>query len=234
MAKVDILGVKVDGISMQEAVDTTLNWLKEGKKKYVVTPNPEFVICAQKDLEFKKILNEADLAIPDGMGLKLSGKIKTVVTGVDFMEKLCEECAKQGFVVAFLGGRNGVAKKTAECLEKKYPELIVSFAEDGPEIQLLDSVFTDMPAPADVLFVAFGMVKQERWIYQNLSKINTTVAVGVGGAFDYLSGKIPRAPLFLRQCCLEWLFRLIIQPWRIKRQLKLLKFLFLILTSKSG
>lgn len=248
MSKVDILGVRIDVISMEQAIQTTLSWLKMGKKRYIVTPNPEFVMLAQSDEEFKKILNQADLAIPDGAGLKLSGKIKEIVSGVDFMDKLCEACAKEGFTVAFLGGRNGVAKKTAECLQKKYPELIVEFAEDGPELQLSafqhvsvsvpiksgserQNRYTETLAPTDILFVAFGMVKQEKWIYQNLSKLNATVAVGVGGAFDYLSGKVPRAPLFIRKTGFEWLFRLAVQPWRIKRQLKLIRFLYLILTS---
>lgn len=230
------MGVKVDCVGMSQALETTLSWIREGKKRYIVTPNPEFVMLAQDDSEFKQILNQADLAIPDGTYLKLSGKIKEVVTGVDFMEKLCQQCAKQGFAVALLGGRDGVAKQAAECLQKKYPELIVSFAEDGPEIQSEPAGpdQTGIPAPTDILFVAFGMGKQERWIHHNLSDIPATVAVGVGGSFDYISGRVPRAPLFLRQLGAEWLFRLIIQPWRLRRQLKLIKFFYLILTKPDS
>ena len=208
-----ILGVKIDDVNMNEALEIVHGWLQESKKRYVVTPNPEFIMTAQKDLDFKKILNDADLSIPDGAGLKLSGKVENTVPGVDFMEKLVERSSDWGVTIGLLGAAPGVADKTAERLKKKYSGIKINFAK------------------ADILFVAFGHPKQEKWIVQNLPKLSVKVAMGVGGSFDYISGKIPRAPKWLRKLGLEWLFRLIIQPWRIKRQIKLVKYLWLLTIS---
>ncbi len=218
-----ILGVKIDDVNMSEALEIVHGWLQKSKKKYIVTPNPEFLITAQKDLEFRKILNDADLSIPDGMGLKLSGKIKNTVTGVDLMEKLVERSADWGVTVGLLGGSDGVANKTAECLQKKYPDLKISFVSSHNTLYMIHNT--------DLLFVAFGHPKQEKWIVQNLPKLNVKVAMGVGGAFDYISGKVPRAPKWIRDLGFEWLFRLAVQPWRIKRQISLVKYLWLIMLS---
>lgn len=217
--KVDILGIKIDDVNIDEALAQVEKWIWRAGKYYIVTPNPEFIVAAQKDSVFKKILNNADLSIPDGVGLKLSGKIKNTFSGTDFMEKLIGISAEKGFVVGFLGGKDGVAEKAAECLKRKYPTLKVSFTSADTE---------SLIPPLDILFVALGHIKQEKWIADNLDKIPVHLAMGVGGAFDYLSGQVPRAPVWVRNLGFEWLFRLIIQPWRIKRQLALIKYLWLI------
>lgn len=228
--KKQVLGVKIDDINIDQAVNLVLGWLKGKTKHYIVTPNPEFLVAAQKDPVFKKILNDADLSIPDGVGLKLSGKVKNTVYGTDLMEKLVELSAENGFVVSFLGGKKGVAERCAECLKLRYPKLKISFASGGMEVdengKMLDHKF--LPK-ADILFVAFGHIKQEKWIAQNLSKLDVKVAMGVGGAFDYISGLVPRAPLFIRSLGFEWLFRLIVQPWRVKRQMALIKYLLMLM-----
>ena len=139
---------------------------------------------------------------------------------MDFMEELVSLAAEKGFTTGFLGGGDGIAKQTAECLLKKYPKLKVFFAGSDTE--------TKIP-PVDLLFVALGHIKQEKWIAENLEKIPVHVAMGVGGSFDYLSGNVPRAPKWMRDLGLEWLFRLILQPWRIKRQLALLQYLWLVM-----
>lgn len=218
--KVNILGVKIDDIDMSEALVLVERWLEKPGKHYIVTPNPEMIVAAQYDPAFKKILNDADLSIPDGTGLKLSGKIKNTIAGTDFMEELVRVAAEEGFVTGFLGGKDEVAKKCVECLKRKYPKLKVVFASES---------ISAIP-PVDLLFVALGHNKQEKWIAGNLDKIPVHIAMGVGGAFDYLGGFVPRAPKFLRAIGLEWLFRLVIQPWRIKRQLALVKYLLLLLT----
>lgn len=217
--KTDVLGVKIDDVNMDGALGIVEKWIWNPGRHYVVTPNPEFVVAAQKDPIFRKILNDADLAIPDGMGLKLSGKIKNTFSGTDFMEKLVNLAAEKGFTAGFLGGREGIAEKCAECLLRKYPKLKISFASGDIQAKI---------PPSDILFVALGHIKQEKWIANNLDKISVHVAMGVGGAFDYLGGFVPRAPIWMRNLGLEWLFRLIIQPWRIKRQLALLKYLWLL------
>lgn len=219
--KVNILGVKIDDVNMAEALVIVEKWIWNPGKHYIVTPNPEMIIAAQKDPAFKKILNNADLSIPDGSGLKLSGKIKNILAGTDFMEELVKLVSEKGFTTGFLGGRDGVAKKCSECLLQKYPKLEVSFASGDTNAKI---------PPCDLLFVALGHIKQEKWIALNLNKIPVHVAMGVGGAFDYLSGNVLRAPKRVRGLGLEWLFRLIVQPWRIKRQLALLKYLWLLLS----
>lgn len=213
-----VLGVKIDDVSLNEAIKIVERWLDDKKKHYIVTPNPEFLVTANSDPEFKKILNNADLAIPDGMGLKLSGDIECITPGIDLMEALIKMAEEKGFTVGFLGGRDKVAEETVKRLKEKYPQLRVSFISEEPE----------NISSADVLFVAFGAPKQEKWIAENLNNIPVKVAMGVGGAFDCLSGRIPRASLWVRKLGLEWLFRLAVQPWRINRQLALLKYLMLI------
>ena len=135
------------------------------------------------------------------------------------MEGLIKLASEKGFTIGFLGGRCEVADKVVERLQKKYQNLKINYVAEEPG---------EIPK-TDILFVAFGAPKQEKWIAENLEKIPVKVAMGVGGAFDYISGRVPRAPAWIRRLSLEWLFRLIIQPWRIKRQLKLLKYLWLIM-----
>ena len=238
--KKKVLGVKVDDISMEQAVETVQSWLEKPGKHYIVTPNPEFLLTAQRDLEFKTILNKADLAIPDGKGLRIGTDIVCNIPGIDLMEELIKLSAEKGFTTGFLGGRNGVAELIAERLKKKYPGFKVTYAISGPVIpaQAGIQLTNDLWIPdqvrddkVDILFVAFGHPKQEKWIAENLRKIPVKVAMGVGGSFDYISGKVPRAPKLLQSLGLEWLFRLIIQPWRIKRQIKLLEYVWLVLNS---
>lgn len=237
--KVDILGVKIDDVNMAEAQALVEKWIWNPGKHYIVTPNPEMLVAAQKDPAFKDVLNDADLSIPDGAGLKLSGKVKNTFAGTDFMEKLVSLAAEKGFTTGFLGGSDGVAKKTVECLKIKYPKLKVVFAESGGKVdddgkwRMEDYQNSTKIPPTDILFVAFGHIKQEKWIARNLEKIPAHVVMGVGGAFDYLSGSVPRAPKWVRNLGFEWLFRLIIQPWRIKRQLVLIRYLWLLLSSRQ-
>ena len=285
MNKVDILGVKIDKVSLDEASNLVWGWVKAKSKKYIVTPNIEFIIAAQQDSKFKKILNLADLSIPDSARLGWSeGLIREknpvkkaliwllfpvakivypdfpVTTGTDLMEKLISQSVDKAATIGLLGGKEGVALKLSECLKEKYPGVRISFIgtggvidESGTEIERVGSIeykhslrlrlrveskknetkpsslYTLYPIPhTDILFVAFGHIKQEKWIYNNLKKVDAKVFIGVGGAFDYLSGEVVRAPIILRRLGFEWLFRLIVQPWRIKRFGALFKFLLLV------
>lgn len=227
--RVNILGIKIDDVSLNEATITVESWVKSDKKHYIVTPNPEFLVLAQDDSEFKKVLNEADLAIPDGVGLKLTGKIKNRVAGVDLMEKLIEISTEKDYSIGFLGGKPGIAKKCAEVLKQKYPTLKVLYAESGGTIDNKGEGIDENVCKLDILFVGFGQIKQEKWIFNNLNKHPVKVMMGVGGSLDFISGLTPRAPKFVRDIGFEWLFRLIIQPWRLKRQLSLVKFIYLLL-----
>lgn len=250
MQSANIFGVRVDKVVMEEAVALAIKWVQGKGKHYIVTPNIEFVMAAQKDPEFKRILNESDLSIPDGAGLKLRSDIESIIAGVDLLEELCKVASKRGFTVGFLGGRAGVAKECAECLVRKYPGLDVSFAEDGPEVDKEGNVLSSkyygkktkkeplirntIPiSRCNILFVAFGQVKQEKWIAKNLPNIPVKVAMGVGGSFDEIAGRVPRIPSWVHQIGLKWLIRLLLQPWRIKRQLALIKFVWMCLIHNS-
>lgn len=235
--KKTVLGIKIDDLTIDQSVEIALNWLsKRGKYYlspfYITTPNPEIVMMAQKDIELKNILNNADLSVPDGMGLKLSGQIESLTPGVDLMEQIIKRSVDYSFTIGLLGGGLGVAEKAAERLRKKYPGVKIVYTKSGGEVDQQGRLLKSLKLPKlDILFVGFGPPKQEKWIAKNLSKIPVKVAMAVGGSLDYLSGTIPRAPFFLRQLGFEWLFRLMLQPWRIKRQLVLAHYLYKLLTA---
>ena len=149
------------------------------------------------------------------------------------MEQLCRQAAQSGWLVGFLGGQDRVAKKCAEVLQARFPGLKISFSENGGEVLYSGETTQDLSKlpQTDILFVALGHIKQEKWIVRHLQSVQAKVFMGVGGAFDYIAGIVPRAPLWMRKIGLEWLFRLMVQPWRIKRQLSLLKFVLSVLTS---
>ena len=195
-------------------------------------------------MDFKAILNQAQIALCDGVGLWLAGRIlgkhfTERITGVDFMQNLCKKVAKKPITVGFLGGRPGVAELTAKCLKAKYPGLNVVFAgtewdENNSEFRIQNSETKKEKNhnKIDILFVAFGFPKQEQWMNEHLDRIPVRVMMGVGGSFDYISGKIPRAPKIIQAIGLEWLYRLLRQPWRWKRQLALVEFIWLVIKEK--
>ena len=222
-----LLDVNFSVASQNEVLEYILEKIySEAEKFYIVTPNPEILVIASKDKEYKKVLNFADLALPDGIGIILASKFLGIslrgrIPGVDLVENLCREVSVRPITVSFVGGRPGIAERTAECLKKIYPSLKVKFS--GQEITNFDKL-----RGTDILFVAFGSPKQEFWIAENLKKLPVKVAIGVGGSFDMISGEVKRAPIFVRKLGLEWAYRLIKQPWRAKRQLSLLKFISLV------
>lgn len=218
MEYVNVLGVKVSKVDYQSAIEIIEGFLLDGENHYVVTPNPEFIVLAQKDSKFRRILNRADLAIPDGVGLGVG----TRVTGTDLMTKLCQRAAQKGYSVFLLGGGEGAAAEAAKRLKGWFDNInIVGTCEADPE-EAGASVFRALQTkfPVDFLFVAYGAPKQEKWIAKNIDKIPVKVAMGVGGAFDFIAGKKKRAPLALRRLGLEWFWRLIQEPRRLPRILK--------------
>ena len=234
------LGIKVDEISKEQALQKAAEFLNSSGQYKVFTPNPEMVVKAQKDEYFKQVLNSGDLNLCDGMGLQIFTKIKRV-PGVDFMLEICKLTAEQEKSIYLLGSGSGeVVKKTAENLQMRFPNLKIVGYDKGPAISEniqypISNIQSINNSGAEVLFVAFGMGKQEKWIYENLSKMpRVKIAMGVGGSFDFISGKIKRAPLFLRQLGLEWMYRLIQQPRRIGRILTAtLRFIWLVLFRKN-
>jgi len=233
-----ILGTSVSTESKGQILSKIIKSLKQSRDKfYIVTPNPEIMMYAMRDRSYQDILNRAQVSLPDGVGVLMAAKMlkkgnMSRITGVDFMVELVRQCAKEGLVTGFLGGMPGVAEKTVECLRNSYPDLIVGFTGSEWNTDKIKNESIDQrpktsdQRPIDILFVAFGFPKQERWISENLSKIPVKAAMGVGGSFDYISGRVHRAPRVMRSLGLEWAFRLVVEPWRIKRQIALPKFAF--------
>lgn len=252
--RVDIVGVRVDRVTLVEAAEKIARMVDEGGRHYVVTPNPEFVVLAQRDREFRQILNQANLAVADGVGLLAAAKflgarskfknklVKTAdlflsglklgwwtladqgkldvlpkqVSGVDLVWHLAEMCAKKGYTMSFLGGKGGVADRAAKCLKRKLPQLKVGRSWDGLEADKI--LAGHLPKiSTDILLVAFGHPNQEKWIMRNLKRLDVKVAMGVGGAFDFLAGQPRRAPLSFRRLGVEWIWRLIKEPRRWRR-----------------
>lgn len=238
MEKSFLLGVGITHSTEDKIVAYVINSVqKKQENYYIVTPNPEMIVFANHDERFKTILNQARIALADGVGLLWGSKflghpLKARVSGTDFVDVLCKKIAEKPLTVGFLGGREGVAEETAKCLQKKYPGLQVLFASDewGSKLHRSPKL---LKQPIDVLFIAFGFPKQEEWMASHVGKVPVKVMIGVGGAFDYISGRVPRAPVWVRQLGFEWFFRLIVQPWRLKRQLSLIEFMLLILKEKA-
>ena len=236
--KIDILGVGVDDFSQKEALGLILNLARDQKSAhYVVTVNSEFVMLAKKNKDFADILQKADLALADGWWvaaskLLLGGRGRERIAGVDLVENLCKEAGEKAVRVGFLGGFGSVAQMVAERQKASCPNLKVVFAGAGNPAIGYDSrlkMSLDKLGRIDILFVAYGMGQQEFWIARNLNKLNVGVFIGVGGAFDYISRVKRRAPVFLQNTGLEWLWRLINQPQRIWRMRVLPIFLILVI-----
>ena len=231
MKTIKILGVTITSEKRNFILEYLFDRLKTGENKtFIITPNPEMLVYASKHLDYQDKLNHATIALPDGVGLffasgLMGGRLEERITGVDFIETLCEASRKKTMSIGFLGGKDTVAKRTAERLQKRYPWVSVVFAgSEWSERGFLDKKERSI----DILFVAYGVPKQEEWIYEHLPSLPVKAAMGVGGAFDFISGAVPRAPFLIRFLGFEWLFRLIMQPWRFRRQLALLEFVFLV------
>lgn len=265
MDSIKLLGVRIDKVTLTQAVVAVDDWLGpkgDGQQKTIFTPNFEFLIDAQKDFAFRDVLNSSDLNIPDSARLgwlskQLELKSKTPrpfvsfipfvsltthrlihwlrfpfadhtfpnTTGVELVEALCKLASQNHYSVAFIGGDRTACAQAAINMAQKYPGLNLTYADPDGRITR-EGKAEHLPAlpPTDIVFVAFGHRKQERWIDRYRSHLPGKVFMGVGGTFDYLSGQVPRAPHILRQFGLEWFFRLVLQPWRVQRQLRILFF----------
>jgi N-acetylglucosaminyldiphosphoundecaprenol N-acetyl-beta-D-mannosaminyltransferase len=197
--------------------------IDRGGPHLVVTVNPEFVMRAQRDHDFARILHSADLCLPDGNGVvwaarRLGCAIREPVAGVDLVNPLAAMCVARGLRLFLLGAAPGVAAELADRLRQAHEGLEVNAHSGGPEPEHdADTLHRIHDHHADVLLVAYGAPAQEAWIDRLKNRLGVSVAVGVGGAFDYLTGRVPRAPLWMRRARLEWLARLARQPWRIRR-----------------
>jgi len=229
--RLTVAGVPVDPVTMKEAEARAAGLLEDGGRHLIATPNPEMAVLAARDPGFRKILEGADLALADGFGLRIAARIEgtripATITGAEFTLRLARLAEQKDCSVYLLGAGRGVAEEAAKNLALNFPKLRIAGAEQGGSIRWIagaweeDAALVDRIAAAkpDILLVALGHGKQERWIRDHLPKLPTVkVAMGIGGTLDFLAGRVWRAPYLLRKLHLEWLWRLIIEPWRFFR-----------------
>lgn len=222
---VNILGINLSVLNRAATLEKVQEFLSDSRQHYLVTPNPEIILQSHKDEELFYILNQADLALTDGFGIKLAGIVTGYniprLTGADLALDLLELAREQKLKVAVLNWEGGLSKNTdiAAALAKKYPGLeilVLDYARNqAPSRELLEKINAFQPI---IFFNTFGAPAQEKFIYHNLKKMpSVKIAIGVGGAFDFITGQARRAPRIMRCLGLEWLWRLIRQPQRVKR-----------------
>ena len=239
--RVEILGVKVDAVTMAQAVERVASLIAAGKPEMVATANAEMLLRATHDDELKTILNAANLVVPDGAGTvwaarHLGKHMPERVAGADLVQELMKLAPARVWKFFLFGSAPGIADKAKAKAETLYPGIEIVgtrngyfTAADEPEIiaQIKDS-------RADVLLAALGVPKQEKWLAAHMNDLNVPVSIGVGGTFDVMAGVVKRAPLWMQKARLEWLFRAMLQPSRAGRLLALPKFVLKVHKQKLG
>lgn len=235
-----ILGVRVDAVTSHEALVWIEAFVRQGGAHQVVTVNPEFIMAAQRNPAFRDVLNHAALAIPDGARIlwaarRLGRPLAEQVAGVDLVECIAARAASVGWRLFLLGAGPGVARRAAEVLQARYPGLSIAGTYAGsPAPEEEEEIITRVrAAQADILFVAYGAPAQDLWLARNLARTGASVGMGVGGSFDYIAGVVKRAPRWMRERGLEWLYRLIRQPWRWRRMAVLPRFVIAVMRQKT-
>lgn len=234
-----VLGVPFDTFTMKEAVERVMEFLSDGGQHIICTPNPEIVMEAQTDKQLMEILKASDLVIPDGIGVVWASKyseikIKERVPGFDLTQNVFEKIKDTDYKVYFFGGAPGIASTAAKKMMNKYKGLNIVGTRNGyfnkdDEKQIIEEI---KKYGADILLVGLGAPKQEKWIYDHITFTGAKVCIGVGGSFDVMSGNVKRAPKIFCKLGLEWFYRLITQPTRIKRMMRLPKFAIKVLKEK--
>ena len=232
------MGVQFDNLTKQEFAGRAREMFKTRRKGYVVTPNAEIVYEAVQDPAFRDLLNGAALVLPDGAGVVLGAKIlgtpiREKVAGIEFGETVCAILAETGGRAYFLGGKPGIAEKAAENLGKKYPGLTVCGTADGYFKDEASVIAAINEAKPDALFVCLGAPKQEKFIKTHFDELDATMMLGLGGSLDGYAGVVQRAPKWMIDLSLEWLYRLIKDPKRLGRMMRLPKFVLLCFKEKG-
>lgn len=236
-----ILDIPVDNVTMEEAVQRFKLLLRNPGTHTVYTPNAEIMMAAQRDPELKDILSNADMLLPDGAGVVLASKIiqtplKERVAGFDFTLNCLKLLPEMDISFYFFGGKPGVAEEAVNKIKTDSPNIRIAgvrngYFSDNEEANIIEQINASNP---DVLLVALGAPRQEKWIHQNKHKLSAKICIGVGGTFDVLAGKTKRAPVFFQKHGLEWLYRLYKEPWRFVRMLDLPRFILLVTAKKIG
>lgn len=238
MKTANILGVSFDNLTLKEAVDAAMEQIRAGRKGYVVTPNPEIVYAALEDPVFRDIVNRASLVLPDGIGVIYAARIlgeplSAKVAGIDFADALMYQMSQEGMRLFLLGAKPGVAAQAAENLRQKYPGLIITGVKDGyfkDDQEAIDAVRA--AGGADVMFTCLGAPKQEKFMSGHMNELPVTLSCGLGGSLDVFAGTVQRAPDLFIKLGLEWFYRLLKQPSRIGRMMKLPLFLCIVIKTR--
>lgn len=226
MSRIDVLGVSFDDLTMDEAVEIALGFMQERRACYACTPNPEIVMAAKGDASLRAALSGAELVLADGVGITkaaamLGTPLKSRVPGIDFATNVISRLAQRGGSVYLLGAKPLVAEAAAEKLTQTYPGIVIAgttdgyFTDDAPVIEKINA------ASPDFLMVCLGSPKQELWMSANAGRLSCGLMAGLGGSLDVLAGNVQRAPETWRRLGLEWLYRVIKEPKRLGRVMKL-------------
>ena len=246
---IKILGVRINNVDMDETMNKIDGFFDSDELNYIYTPNPEIVMRAGRDEEFKKIINSASLNLCDGIGLMIASKLKkkplkSRVTGYDTSIKILELMNERHLSLFLLGAKPGIAEKAIERINHDYPNIVIAGYNNGyfngshnghascDEEEALIQKIND--SKADAIFVGMGAGYQEKFIYYNKDKLKTKLAIANGGVIDVLAGNVKIAPAFIRKIGMEWLYRLVKEPKRFKRQLDIPKFLMKIIFTKNA
>lgn len=237
---VKIFGVRIDRVDMDEAFNRFLVLLNRERTAVIYTPNTEMVMMAEKDREFKEVLNSADLVIPDGIGLIHASRIHNLglterVPGIELMDRILKYCNATRRSIFLFGGKPGIAELAAQKILEKYPNIVLKGVETGyfgpdDEERIINTINEAKP---DVLFVALGAPKQEKWVAKYRKILNAHVTMGVGGSLDVYAGSVKRAPVIFQKLGIEWLHRLLKEPSRVGRMMALPKFMIKVLTTRN-
>lgn len=230
--RLEILGVGIDKVNSREVLQQIGQFIASGKPHQIVTANAEIIYQASKNDKMKTVINAAQMVTADGSGVvwasrQLGQPLQQRVTGIDLVNSICQQSAKDKWKIYILGSAPGVAATAANNIQNKFPGCNIigthhGYFDSEEEKQIIAELEQLKP---DVLFVALGAPKQEYWIADHLPQLQIPVAMGIGGSMDVLSGNVKRAPKWMQKMSLEWLYRLLIQPTRFKRVLALPKFM---------
>ena len=235
--KIDVMGLKFDSMTMDEALSRAEALLRGDKAAYVVTPNAEIAYEALHDGQLREMLNGADLMLPDGAGVVLASKllrtpVKQKVAGVDFAVGLLGVLERNGQSLYLLGGKPGIGELAAQKMLEAHPQLRIAgiadgyFQDEAPVIAKINA------SGADALFVCLGAPKQERFMVQHQQELHVHLMAGLGGSLDAFAGTVQRAPAWMIRLNLEWLYRLIREPKRFRRMLRLPKYLWAVMLKR--